>query len=206
MKYAVGSRACELDLVAHHHHRHAGLAQLAHHLEHAADQLGIERAGRLVEQQDARLERERAGDRDALLLTAGQLVRVRLGFFAKPYPCQRLQPERFCLWSCLSDDFSQSQSDIAQCIEMRIQVELLEHHADLLAHAVDVHVGPSNVGAVDHHRAAGGLLEPVAATQQRRLAGARGPDDEDELALRDDKVDPLQHLEGAEGFMQFPNF
>ena len=23
---------------------------------------------------------------------------------------------------------------------------------------------------------------------------------------RDGKVDPLQHLEGAEGFMQFPNF
>jgi hypothetical protein len=50
--------------------------------------------------------------------------------------------------------------------------------------------------------AAGRLLQPVAAAQQRRLARARGADDEDQLALRHRKVDALQHLEGAEGFMQ----
>ena len=39
-------------------------------------QLGIERGGHLVEQQDLRLQRQRARDRDALLLAAGQLVGV----------------------------------------------------------------------------------------------------------------------------------
>ena len=36
----------------------------------------VERAERLVHQQDRRLERERARDRDALLHPAGELVRV----------------------------------------------------------------------------------------------------------------------------------
>jgi hypothetical protein len=36
----------------------------------------VERAGRLVEDQQARRDGERAGDRDPLALPAGQLVRV----------------------------------------------------------------------------------------------------------------------------------
>ena len=38
--------------------------------------LGVERGQRLVEQQHLRLDRERAGEGDALLLAARQLVRV----------------------------------------------------------------------------------------------------------------------------------
>ncbi len=43
---------------------------------HLVAQLLVERAERLVEQQHARLGDERAGERDALLLAAGQLVRM----------------------------------------------------------------------------------------------------------------------------------
>src|SRR3970040_860541 len=55
----VGRAAREAHLVRHHHHRHAPFAHLAHHRQHAADQLGIERAGRLVEQHYARPARQR---------------------------------------------------------------------------------------------------------------------------------------------------
>ena len=41
--------------------------------------LGVERGQRLVEQQHVRLDRQRPGQRDALLLAAGQLVRVLAG-------------------------------------------------------------------------------------------------------------------------------
>ena len=43
---------------------------------HALAQLGVEIGQRLVEQQDRRLDDQRAGERDALLLAAGQLVRI----------------------------------------------------------------------------------------------------------------------------------
>src|SRR6516164_2714550 len=57
---AVGGVLGKAHLVADHDHRHAALAERAHDLEHRADQLGVERAGRLVEEHDARLERDRA--------------------------------------------------------------------------------------------------------------------------------------------------
>ena len=49
----------------------AAKAQLAAHL-------GVERAERLVEQQHARLDRQRPGERDALALAARELARVAL--------------------------------------------------------------------------------------------------------------------------------
>ncbi len=49
------------------------LLQLADIVTDAAAQLGVEIRKRLVEQQYLRLEHQRAGDRDALLLTARQL-------------------------------------------------------------------------------------------------------------------------------------
>ena len=76
---AVGGVAREAHLVADHQHGHAAGLELAHHGEHRADQLRIERRGRLVEQHHGRLERERARDRDALLLAAGELGRIGVG-------------------------------------------------------------------------------------------------------------------------------
>ena len=49
-----------------------------------ADHLGIESRCRLVEQHDLRLHAERAGYRDALLLSARQLRRLVIGAFAEP--------------------------------------------------------------------------------------------------------------------------
>ena len=63
--------------------------RLAHDLEHRADQLGIERAGRLVEQHHPRLERDRARDGDPLLLAARQLARRVAGAIGEADPLQR---------------------------------------------------------------------------------------------------------------------
>jgi hypothetical protein len=51
---------------------------------------GVERRQRLVEQQNRRLDRERTGDRDALLLPAGQLVRIPVGGLREPDQRQQL--------------------------------------------------------------------------------------------------------------------
>ena len=59
------------------------LAQLHAHLR-------IERRERLVEQQHARLDRERARERDALLHAAGELVRVAVARVAEPDELEQL--------------------------------------------------------------------------------------------------------------------
>jgi len=58
---------------------HDGLARgvdLAEELQELVGRAGVERAGRLVGQQDLRAGDERAGDGGALLLSAGDLVGV----------------------------------------------------------------------------------------------------------------------------------
>ena len=68
--------AREAHLVRRDHHRHPAGGELADHVEHLGHELGVEGARHLVEQQQLGLHRERAHDRDALLLPAGEPVGV----------------------------------------------------------------------------------------------------------------------------------
>ena len=58
--------------------------ELADHVEHLRDELRVERARHLVEQQQLGLHRERAHDRDALLLAAGEPVGVLVPLVGEP--------------------------------------------------------------------------------------------------------------------------
>ena len=58
---------------------------------HAAARLRVERAERLVHQENARLIGERAHDGDALLHAAGKLVRIGVGEFLEADELQPLQ-------------------------------------------------------------------------------------------------------------------
>ena len=101
---AVGDLAGEAHLVRHDDHRHAGLGQPPDHRQHLADQLGIERRGRLVEQHQPRRDRERAGDRDALLLAAGEPVRQVVGVVGQADARQQAERELARLLRVLAVD------------------------------------------------------------------------------------------------------
>ena len=69
---AVGHLLGFLDVVRGQDDGDAGGAQPAHHLPHVLAQLDVDAGGRLVEEQDARLVRQRLGDHHAALHAAGQ--------------------------------------------------------------------------------------------------------------------------------------
>ncbi|BDZ54876.1 hypothetical protein GCM10025870_19490 [Agromyces marinus] len=69
----VGDFAGEAHLVGDDEHGHAALGEAGHEVEHALDQFRVQGAGGLVEEHHLGLHREGAGDRDALLLPAGQV-------------------------------------------------------------------------------------------------------------------------------------
>jgi hypothetical protein len=71
--------------------------ELADHVEHLADQFGVECRRDLVEQHHLGTESERPGDRDALLLTAGQLVGV--GAARSDRPSRARSSDAICLAS-----------------------------------------------------------------------------------------------------------
>ena len=67
-------------------------AELAHQLEHLADELGVEGAGDLVEQQHLGVGRDRPHDRGALLLPARQLVGVHARLVGEADAVEQLEP------------------------------------------------------------------------------------------------------------------
>ena len=89
----VADVAGEAHLVGDDDHRHPLRGQLAHHVEHLLDQLGVERAGHLVEEHHVRVHRQRAGDRDPLLLAAGEPFGVLVELVGEPDPLE----QRGCL-------------------------------------------------------------------------------------------------------------
>ena len=60
------------------------MGEIDHDVEHLADHFWIERRGRLVEQHRDRVHRQRACDRDALLLAARQFGRVFVRMHRQP--------------------------------------------------------------------------------------------------------------------------
>ena len=63
--------------------------QLPDDVEHLGDELRVERAGDLVEEQQVGLHRQRPDDRDTLLLTAGQPVRELVALVGEPEAFQQ---------------------------------------------------------------------------------------------------------------------
>ena len=57
-------------------HRHALLSEVFHDVQHLADDLGVERGGRFIEEHDLRLHAQRPRDGGALLLPAGEAAGV----------------------------------------------------------------------------------------------------------------------------------
>ena len=72
------------------------------------------------------------------------------------------------MFSCLLVGFLVHQfrreSDVVDHAHVVEQVEMLEHHANLLTHLVDVHVRIAQIMAVDHNLAAGGFFKSIQAT------------------------------------------
>src|SRR5450631_3228033 len=82
--HAVGDFVGEPQLVGRDDHGQAILDREApDHLQHLIDQFRIERRGRLIEQQHARVRGNGARNRNALLLAAGQMPRQRAGTVAE---------------------------------------------------------------------------------------------------------------------------
>ena len=89
---------------------------------------------------------------------------------------------------------------------MREQVEVLEHHADVAAHEVDLAVRVGDVLALDEDAAGRGLLEAVDAAQEGGLAGPGRSDHADHLTRFDPEIDSPEDLEVAEGLVESIDF
>ena len=144
---------------------------------HLAPDLLVERAERLVQQQDRRRERERPGKRDPLLLAAAQRHHVAvLGAgeadereqIRHPLPHLRLRPPAH----------PEAVAHVLLDVHVREHRVALEDHADVAfprRHSRDV-------PAVDHHTSGIRRLQPRNHPQHRGLAGAARTEKCEELS------------------------
>ena len=141
----------------------------------------VERAERLVHQQQPRPLGQRPGDRDALLHAAGELVGVALGEVAEARPASSSSVDPRLARGAVDAVQLERQLDVGGDRAPRQQPGLLEGDAVVL-----VEPGlprrscrrPSMVPAV-------GRVEVGDQAQQRALAAAARPDQRDELARGD---------------------
>ena len=154
------------------HQRHAALGMLA---EQKVDDLlaggFVEIAGRLVGDEDCGIGRQRAGERDALLLAAGELRRIMMQTVAEP---DRLQLLRRALGSVGIARELERHRDVLQRGHGRDQMEGLEDDADLAAAEAGQRVLVEGIErrAADHHLSAIRTLQPRHHHQQRGFARA----------------------------------
>ena len=180
---------------------------LAGHLEQADDVvagLGVEVAGRLVGQDDGRLAGQRAGDGDALLLAAGEVVRQAVQLFLKPQQRDNLHDEGLIRFPAVQGD---REDDVFPDAQHRHQVVVLEDKADLLA-AEDGGLLAGKVcklGAAHLDAALGGGVQPAQHVEQGGFARTGGADDGGEFAALDVQVHPVQraHLRFAAAVVFF---
>ena len=178
-------------------HGHAVLGQIPHEIQHLAHHFGVKGGGGLVEEHDLRIHGQRPDDGDTLLLTTGEHVGILVGLIGQTDTLQQGARLGFRLGGGLFLQRYRRQRDVLEHGLVGKQVEMLEHHAHLLAVEVDVHRLAGQIHAVEEDGAGGRLLQHVQAAQQRGLAGTGGADDGHHLALVDVQVTAIQRVNGA---------
>ena len=159
---AIGDRECLLLIVRHQNGGRATCLQdLTDFVTQALSQLDVETGKRFIHQQQRRSGRECTGQRYALLLAAGKLVRV----MSCPW-CEAHQIEHFLNASGTlgGTGGSQPECDVALHREMRKQCVVLEHEADVAALRWSCEVRTGHHEPVDLYRARRDRQEPGDGT------------------------------------------
>jgi hypothetical protein len=153
-------------------------------LVHLLLQAGVQAAERLVEEQHARFGGQRTGQRDPLLLPAGERAGrppVEAGQLHQLEELTRPPPRR----PARNAPDAVGEGDVVGDVQVREKQRALEHHR----HAPPLRGRAGQVDAVEGHRAGVRLLQTGDHPQQRALARAGRAEDRQAGAGRHLQVD-----------------
>ena len=165
-------------------------------VEDAPASVRVQVPGRLVAQQQLGLLRERAGERDALRLAAGQLGGQVVGLRVEAHEGEQLErvgvPARD----------RGGERDVLEGREVGEEVCALEDVGDPVRADGITRGGVEcrERRALPLDRARGRLDQPTERVQQGRLAGARAAEQRDTVACAEAQCDPVQCLDGGVSF------
>ena len=136
---------------------------------------GIERGDGLVCQNDVRILRQGARQRDALLLTAGELVGAHIGLVQNADLVKGLERPDFILFAERTQKHAPERhvrhaggEHVFNDARARDEIKRLEHHADSAPEFAKGFAGkPGHVGTVYGKAPGGDLVHPVHSAQER---------------------------------------
>ncbi len=177
-----------------HQRRPALPVQVEHQIDDLRAGRRVEIAGRLVGEQDRRLDHEGAGERHALLLAAGQFGGIVGGAVGKP-DLRQLGPGAFEGVGAAGE--LERHGDVFQRRHVLDQVEGLEDDADVVAAKAGerVLVEAREIPAGDDDLAGARRLQAGHDHQKRRFARSRRPDDADRFPGRYIEANTLEHMD-----------
>ena len=160
----------------------------------------VERRGRLVEDEDARIGGERAGDGDPLALAAGEVGAALLDH--RVVALRKLgdelvragEPRRLHHHHPRHRRIAERDVLVDRPVEQDV---LLQHDADLPSEPARIELG--DVDAVDHHLTHLRAVQALDELGQRRFSRARRPDDRRSLRPRRSKASRSCSASAASG-------
>jgi hypothetical protein len=164
------------------HEQRCGLRRLqdgAHFVRQALAQVHVEVGKRLVQQQQARLGRQRSGQRHALLLATGEFMRIAPLGAGEPHQIQHFGHARGALRAGQAVD---AEADVLPHIQVRKQRVVLEHHADAPQLGCERAARAADHLATEADLAGTHRLQPGNGAQQGGLAAAGRADQHADLA------------------------
>src|SRR5690349_19288619 len=156
--------------------------------------IAVEVPGGLVGEEERRRVAERAGDGDALLLPAGQLIGKVMRAVGEADACEEITSAG--RGATVAAEL-EGNLDVLERGEGGDQLEALEDEADLRPAKLRslIFRQARQVGAVEQHRAAGGNIKAREESEQRGLAAPRWSNDGDESPVGHGERDIAQHGE-----------
>ena len=166
--------------------RHAErLVDVAEQGEDRRRRLRIERGRGFIAQQNLGLRRQRPGNADTLLLSAGQFRRIAVTLVGKADEFQQRTDALLDLGARAAGDF-QRQRHVVEHGAHGQQIEVLEDHSDLAADTDQFALRQAgDVGAVDNDPSRRRLFQAVDEADECGLAGAGAADDAEHITAGD---------------------
>ena len=192
----VAERDDLVQLVGDVEDRAAARRELAQGLEQLLDFLRRQHRGRLVHDQEPRIEQQRAHDLDALALADAQrrddAARIELEPIGVEHPVE------FGQEFALREARIEAKRDVFEHRHRLEQREVLEHHADAEP-ASRARIGDADGRAVEDDLALVGREDAVDHLDQRRLSGAVLAEQRVDLAGLDAQVDVVVRAHAGKG-------
>src|ERR1700694_2961763 len=182
----------DLPVVGRHQHRGAASIDLQEQLNDLPRGGRVQVSRGLIGEKNPRVMDEGPGDRDALLLAARKLVRVLVLFAFQPHDAQHFLDLRLEMAQG-AFGHAQREGHVLENGQVGQQLEILKDHPDLPPEVRQMTpFEAAQILALDMNSAGCRLLFADQEADQRRLAGAAGTNEEDEVLPRNFKGDIAQ--------------